>query len=59
MVRTLKQVECPPECGFLARTHDDNELVRILQAHGREFHGLENLTARDILAGAKVVAPAR
>jgi predicted small metal-binding protein len=36
----LKSVSCPPECGFMVRSHDEHELVEIVKAHAKEKHGL-------------------
>jgi predicted small metal-binding protein len=35
----LKSVSCPPECGFLCRSHDEKELVEIVKAHALAAHG--------------------
>ena len=33
MAETLKQIECEPKCGFLVRSHDEKELIRIGMEH--------------------------
>ena len=35
----LKSVSCPPECGFMCRTHDEQELIEIVKAHVLKSHG--------------------
>jgi predicted small metal-binding protein len=37
----LKSVTCPPECGFMARSHDEKELIAIVKAHAKQAHGKE------------------
>jgi len=37
----LKSVSCAPECGFMARTHDEKELIAIVKAHAKQMHGKE------------------
>lgn len=36
----LKKVECDPDCGFMARSHDEKELVEIAIKHGKKFHNM-------------------
>lgn len=52
----LKSVSCAPECGFMCRTHDEKELIRIVKAHAKEAHGKE-LTDAQIKEMAKTVKP--
>ena len=35
----LKSVSCPPECGFMCRSHDEAELIEIVKAHAKSAHG--------------------
>ena len=35
----LWKVECSPECGFLARNHDKDELAQFVTLHGKQSHG--------------------
>jgi predicted small metal-binding protein len=35
----LKTVSCPPECGFMCRSHDEKELIEIVKAHAKAAHG--------------------
>jgi predicted small metal-binding protein len=56
MTKTLKLVECPPECGFLVRSHDEDELVTIGVAHCRGAHGT-NVSPQDIRGGIRLAAP--
>lgn len=37
----LKSVSCPPECGFMVRSHDEKELTAMVKTHAREMHGKE------------------
>lgn len=45
-----KVVEC--ECGFQARSEDEDELVRLIQAHSRDVHDME-MTRDQVLAIAR------
>jgi predicted small metal-binding protein len=38
MAETLKQIECDPKCGFLVRSHDEKEIVRIAKDHAEKVH---------------------
>jgi predicted small metal-binding protein len=46
MAETLKQIECEPKCGFLVRSHDEAELIRIAIEHGEKAHGMK-MTEKD------------
>lgn len=35
----LKSISCPPECGFMARSHDEKELIQIVKSHAKQIHG--------------------
>jgi predicted small metal-binding protein len=35
----LKSVSCPPECGFMCRSHDEKELIEIVKSHALNSHG--------------------
>ncbi len=48
----LKKVACP--CGSEFKTHDDNELVELVQKHAKTAHS-KTLSREDILKAAKVV----
>ncbi|MBI4842864.1 MAG: DUF1059 domain-containing protein [Nitrospirae bacterium] len=39
--KMLKQIECPPECGFLVRSHDEKELIDIAKAHAKNIHDIK------------------
>jgi predicted small metal-binding protein len=41
MPPVLKSVSCAPECGFMARTHDEKELIAIVKTHAKQAHGKE------------------
>jgi predicted small metal-binding protein len=34
----LKQLECPPECGFMVRSHDEKEIMEIVKQHAKKIH---------------------
>ena len=48
-----KRVEC--DCGWSYESDDEDELVRAVQQHAREVHGIEGLTREQALAQAKPV----
>jgi predicted small metal-binding protein len=35
----LMTVSCPPECGFMCRSHDEKELIEIVKTHAKNAHG--------------------
>lgn len=35
----LKSVSCAPECGFMCRSHDEQELIQIVKTHAKSAHG--------------------
>ena len=38
-VRSLWKIECAPECGFMARDHDKDELAGFAVQHLKKAHG--------------------
>jgi len=46
-----KAVRC--DCGFVVRSSDDERLVRELQEHAREHHGM-HLSPEQVLAMAEI-----
>ena len=52
---SLKSVSCAPECGFMARTQDEKELIEIVKAHAKQMHGKELTDAqvREMMKTAK------
>ena len=36
--QALKQAGCDPSCGFLVRSHDEGEVVRLIVAHLKTAH---------------------
>ncbi len=39
--RDLWKVECDPDCGFLIRSHDRNELVNAATFHTKQIHSMD------------------
>lgn len=37
----LRQAACGPECGFLVRSPDEAEVVRVVRAHLKDGHAME------------------
>lgn len=46
MAEKLKKIECDPKCGFLVRSHDEKEVVKIATQHAKESHNM-TLTEKD------------
>jgi len=34
----LKQIECDPKCGFMVRSHSENEVLKVAGAHAKSVH---------------------
>ena len=52
----LKSVSCPPDCGFMCRSHDEKELIEIVKAHAKNAHG-RILTDEQIRSFMQTEAP--
>lgn len=37
----LKMLECPPECGFMVRSHDEKELYDMAKQHAKNIHKMK------------------
>jgi len=48
MAAELKKIECGPTCGFMVRSHDEEELVQIALEHGKKFHKDMTITEKDV-----------
>jgi predicted small metal-binding protein len=53
MAENLKSISCDPICGFMVRSHDENELVEMIKAHGKNKHPDMKLTDEEIKAMIK------
>ena len=38
MEKKLKSITCDPMCGFMVRSHDEEELLEMAIAHGNKKH---------------------
>jgi len=45
MDENLKKIECEPMCGFMVRSHDENELVNLALSHVSNIHNLRQTPA--------------
>ncbi len=54
MPEPLRAFKCPL-CDFEIRARDLEELISMVQSHGRKFHEFK-LTAEEVLSMSKVVA---
>jgi len=34
----LRQLVCPPECGFMVRSHDEKEIIEMAKQHAKKSH---------------------
>lgn len=41
MAQELKKIECDPKCGFMVRSHDEKELLKIAIEHAKKSHNME------------------
>lgn len=41
MPEQMWQVTCSPTCGFQVRSHSKDELVTVVQNHGKRIHQLD------------------
>jgi len=48
----LKVVECPPECGFMVRSHEKEVMIEIVKDHARTYHDME-MTDEEVKAVMK------
>jgi predicted small metal-binding protein len=37
----LKKIECDPKCGFMVRSHDESEVVKIAMKHAKKSHDMD------------------
>jgi predicted small metal-binding protein len=37
----LKVLECPPDCGFMVRSHDESEIVELARQHAKKIHKMD------------------
>ncbi|HEX2854805.1 MAG TPA: DUF1059 domain-containing protein [Opitutaceae bacterium] len=56
----LKSISCPPECGFMCRSHDEKELIEIVKAHALKAHGkvLTDEQLKSFMQAEPAAAPA-
>jgi len=45
--RVLMKIECAPECGFMTRNHDQDELAKFAAEHAKNQHG-RTFTRKDM-----------
>jgi predicted small metal-binding protein len=51
--KELKSISCDPTCGFMVRSHDENELVEMIKAHGKKMHPDMKMSDEEIRAMIK------
>jgi len=47
LAKGLKSVTCDPACGFSVKSHDESELVSIVQMHAKKHHD-KDLSEADV-----------
>ena len=47
MEGNLKKVECDPKCGFMIRSHDENEMIDLVKQHAKKSHNMD-VSEKDI-----------
>jgi predicted small metal-binding protein len=48
----LKSVSCDPDCGFMVRSHDENEIISLVKEHAKKQHN-KDVTDKDVMAMMK------
>ena len=52
---TLKEISCAPECGFLVRSHDKDEVVTLAKEHIDQKHPSMNISREKLTEMARNV----
>lgn len=48
MEKEMMKISCPPECGFELKSHDESELLDLVEIHARNFHSDMGYTREDL-----------
>lgn len=48
MEKELKSISCNPLCGFMVRSHDEEELIEMAIAHGKKKHPEMKMTEEQV-----------
>lgn len=48
MEKKLKSISCDPICGFMVRSHDEEELIEMITAHGNKMHPEVKMTEEQL-----------
>ncbi len=48
MDKKLKMVSCDPMCGFMAKDHDEKELVDMVKMHAKRTHHMD-MTDKEVM----------
>ena len=52
----LKSVSCPPECGFMVRSHDEKEIISMTRSHAVSAHK-KKLSEKEVRGMMKTEVP--
>ncbi len=44
MAEKICSIECPPECGFTVKSHDEQEVIDMAKKHAKEKHNMDITT---------------
>lgn len=58
MAGELKSITCDPACGFMVRSHDEEEVVRMTMEHVKTMHPDQEMTPDQIRAMVKTAKTA-
>jgi predicted small metal-binding protein len=53
MEKKLKTITCDPMCGFMVRSHNEDELVEMAKAHAKKMHPDMKMSENEIKAMIK------
>ncbi len=49
----LKSISCSPECGFMVRSHLEEEVLKLAEQHTKEVHPMMTVSREDLKAKLK------
>lgn len=53
MDKKIKSISCAPECGFMVRSHEGNEVMDIAMRHVKKAHPKMKVTPDDLKSRMK------
>ncbi|MBI4687469.1 MAG: DUF1059 domain-containing protein [Nitrospirae bacterium] len=46
MAEKFCSIECPPECGFTVKSHDEEEVIDMAKKHAKDKHNMDITTEK-------------